>query len=43
MKIILEITGNITLVTYNEKKKIHKTAFLNTLSYKDAINYIKEV
>lgn len=42
MKIELEITGRKTIVTYNGKTKQHKTKFLNSMPYKDAINYLMD-
>lgn len=42
MKIQIEIKGRKTIVTYNGKTKEHETKFLNSLSYKDAINYLMD-
>ena len=39
--LIKEMSSQKTEVTINGFSTIHKTNFLNKLSYKDAINYIK--
>lgn len=38
----IEFKGYKTLVTINGNTTEHKTAFLNSLSFKDAITYIKD-
>ena len=40
--IIIQETARKTIVNINNVKKEFKTAFLNKLNFKDAINYIKD-
>ena len=42
MKLTIEIKGQSTIVTCHGKTRTHKTAFLKSLSYKDAFHYITE-
>ena len=42
MKLEINVIGRKTEVTYNGKTTVHKTVFLKSLSYKDAINYLTE-
>lgn len=41
MIILIKEEGRKTEVTINGFTTIHKTNFLNKLSYKDALNYLK--
>ena len=42
MIILIKEEGKKTTVTINGYTKEHNTAFLNRISYKDAINYLKD-
>lgn len=40
--IAIQQTARKTIVTINGETKEYRTAFLNKLSFKDALNYIQE-
>lgn len=40
MEITIKIKNRKTVVTYNGKETEHKTTFLQSLSFKDFVNYV---